>query len=307
MQPVRYFLNESRWRMSPTGAERCLLLVHAHPDDESIFTGATMAKYAAEGARTALVTCTLGERGIIPDNYWPAAEKEPTSADAESRLALLAKLRARELDAACAELGVTDHRYLGGPGRWRDSGPRVGDDPRSFVWAALDEAAADLATLIRELQPQVIVTYDSNGFYGHPDHIQAHRVAWRAYELACDPTRTKFYAVAMPNSAAARLAAPADGPEDDPSQSAAAGLLPFTRPEEQVTAEIDAAAYLDAKVAALRAHATQIVVDEPFFEMTGLATIRALGTEYYTLLSGPGVTTAGMAGQGREADLFCGL
>ncbi len=296
--------------MSPADAGRCLLLVHAHPDDESIFTGATMAKYAAEGARIALVTCTLGERGGIQSNYQAADEIEQMSTDLESLLALMAKLRARELDAACAELGVTDHWYLGGPGRWRDSGCSVGDDPRSFVWAVLDEAAADLATLVRQIQPQVIVTYDSNGFYGHPDHIQAHRVAWRAYQMACDPMRTKFYAVAMPRSVAAQATAQAplpDGPEDDMRQSPSAGLLQFALPEEQVTTKIDAAAYLDAKLAALKAHATQIVVDEPFFETIGPLRMRALGTEYYTLLSGPGVTTAGPAGQRRETDLFCGV
>lgn len=281
--------------MSPTDAGRCLLLVHAHPDDESIFTGATIAKYAAEGARVALVTCTLGERGIIPSNYQAAHDIKLMSADTESRLALLAKLRAQELEAACAELGVTDHRYLGGHGRWRDSGPRVGDDPRSFVWAILDEAASALASLVREMRPQVIITYDSNGFYGHPDHIQAHRVAWHAYQMACDPARTKFYAVAMPRSVAAQATAPS------------ADLLQFALPEEQVTAEIDAAAYLDAKLAALKAHATQIVVDEPFFEIIGVIKMRALAMEYYTLLSGPGVTTAGPAGQGRETDLFCGV
>lgn len=284
--------------MSPTDARRCLLLVHAHPDDESIFTGATIARYAAEGARIALVTCTLGERGIFPSNYQEPDEVEQMPADMECRLALMAKLRGQELDTACAALGVTDHWYLGGPGRWRDSGPRVGDDPRSFVWAVLDEAASDLAALIREIQPHAIVTYDSNGFYGHPDHIQAHRVAWRAYQMACDPKRTKFYAVAIPRSVAAQAAAQESSPDE---------LLQFALPEEQVTAKIDADAYLDAKLAALKAHASAIVVDAPFFEIIGLIKMRALGTEYYTLLSGPGVTTAGPAGQGRETDLFCGL
>jgi len=110
----------------------------------------------------------------------------------------LAKLRAKELGAACAELGVTEHWYLGGPGRWRDSGPRGCDDPRAFASAELDETTDELAALVRKVQPQVMVTYDANGFYGHPDHVQAHRVAWHLYQQACNPLRTKFYALTMP-------------------------------------------------------------------------------------------------------------
>src|SRR6202050_410151 len=115
--------------------ERRLLLVHAHPDDESIGTGATMAKYAAEGARVTLVTCTLGELGeIIPPSLAHLA------ADQDDRLG---PYRIGELDAACAALGVTAHRFLGGPGRWRDSGMMGtpgNDDPRCFWRADLDEA-----------------------------------------------------------------------------------------------------------------------------------------------------------------------
>lgn len=292
--------------MNSIGAGRCLLLVHAHPDDESIFTGATMAKYAAEGVRVVLVTCTQGERGPIPSSYLAAGENGQVPQDVESRLALAAKIRTGELDAACAELGVTDHWYLGGPGRWRDSGPRVGDDESAFCWAVLDEAAGALAALVREIQPQVVVTYDSKGFYGHPDHIQAHRVARRAYQLACDPARTKFYAVAMPRSVAAAAAGQSQ-PAGQGNGSASAGLLQFALPDEQVTTKIDATAYLDAKLAALRAHATQIVVDEPFFDIPGLIKMRALGTEYYTLLSGPAVNTSGAAAHGQETDFFYGV
>src|ERR1700721_21968 len=125
---------------------RRLLLVHAHPDDESIYTGATMARYAAEGARVTLVTCTLGELGeIIPPSLaYLAADKEDR----------LGAYRIGELTAACAALGVTDHRFLGGPGRWRDSGmmglPSNGD-PGSFWQADVDEAAAELVAVIREI------------------------------------------------------------------------------------------------------------------------------------------------------------
>ncbi len=158
---------------------RRLLLVHAHPDDESIYTGATMARYAAEGVQVTLVTCTLGELGeIIPPSLAHlAAEKEDR----------LGQYRIGELAAACAALGVTDHRFLGGPGRWRDSGmmgTEGNDDPRCFWRADVDQAARALLDVIGEVRPQVVVTYDADGAYGHPDHIQAHRVAWRACELA---------------------------------------------------------------------------------------------------------------------------
>jgi N-acetyl-1-D-myo-inositol-2-amino-2-deoxy-alpha-D-glucopyranoside deacetylase len=239
-----------------------LLLVHAHPDDESIGTGATMAKYAAEGALVTLVTCTLGEEGeIIPPSLAHLA------AGKEDRLG---EYRIGELDAACAVLGVTDHRFLGGAGRWRDSGmmgTAANDDPRCFWRADVDEAARALLDVIREVRPQVLVTYDANGFYGHPDHIQAHRVAWRAFELAGPDGPTKFYATAAPDS-------------------------------DQVTTEIDAEAYLGQKLAAMRAHATQITVSPPYFALSDGVRRLARGTECYTLLAGP-------RGPGdREADLF---
>ena len=251
---------------------RRLLLVHAHPDDESIGTGATMAKYAAEGAQVTLVTCTLGELGeVIPPSLAHLA------ADREDRLG---EYRIGELDAACAALGVTDHRFLGGPGRWRDSGmmgTAQNENPRCFWQAGLEEPVAALLEVIREVRPQVLVTYDANGFYGHPDHIQAHRVAWRAFELAADGGLAgagglaKFYATAAPDYA---------------------GL----------TTEIDATAYLDRKLNAMRAHATQITVSAPYFALSNDIRLEALGTEYYTLLAGPRGPAAGPAG--RETDLF---
>jgi N-acetyl-1-D-myo-inositol-2-amino-2-deoxy-alpha-D-glucopyranoside deacetylase len=176
---------------SADAPDRRLLLVHAHPDDESIYTGATMAKYAAEGARVTLVTCTLGELGeVIPASLAHlGAEKEDG----------LGEYRIGELAAACAALGVTDHRFLGGPGRWRDSGmmgTEGNDDPRCFWRADVDQAAGALLDVIAEVRPQVLATYDAQGAYGHPDHIQAHRVAWRACELAGPDAPEKFYATA---------------------------------------------------------------------------------------------------------------
>ena len=247
---------------SADAPDRRLLLVHAHPDDESIYTGATMAKYAAEGARVTLVTCTLGELGevIPPSLAYLAAAKEDG----------LGEYRIGELAAACAELGVTDHRFLGGPGRWRDSGmmgTEGNDDPRCFWRADVDQAARALLDVIAGVRPQVLLTYDAHGAYGHPDHIQAHRVAWRACELAGPDAPEKFYATATLES----------------------GL---------VTTEVEASVWFGAKLAAMRAHATQITVDPPFFALSDGVRRPASGTEYYTLLAGP-------RGPGlREAGLF---
>ena len=211
---------------------RRLLLVHAHPDDESIYTGATMARYAAEGAQVTLVTCTLGELGeVIPPSLAHLADGDG---------ARLGEYRIGELAAACAALGVTDHRFLGGPGRWRDSGMMGtpgNDDPRCFWRADVDQAARALLDVIGEVRPQVVVTYDANGAYGHPDHIQAHRVAWRACELAGPDAPDKFYA------------------------TAALGVA------DQVTTAIEAGPWFGRKLAAMRAHATQITVDPPFFAL----------------------------------------
>ena len=159
--------------------ERRVLFVHAHPDDETVGTGATMARYAAAGAHVTLVTCTLGEEGEI---HVPAVAGLAAAAGDQ-----LGGYRYVELERACAALGVTDHRYLGGAGRYRDSGmmgTEANKHPRAFWGADVDEAAAALLEVIREVRPQVVVTYDPNGGYGHPDHIQAHRVAMRAVELA---------------------------------------------------------------------------------------------------------------------------
>ncbi len=290
----------------PDGGQR-LLLVHAHPDDESIGTGATMAKYAEEGAGVTLITCTLGELGeIIPP------ELKHLAADADGGLG---EYRIGELAAACAALGVTDHRFLGGPGRWRDSGMMgepSNDAPGCFWQADLDEAADELLKVIREVRPQVLISYDDNGFYGHPDHIQAHRVAWRAFELA-DGAVTKFYATAVPRSVLAAGIEAMRGRE--PSGNAPGGAdftrvdsvddLPFGVPDEVVTTEIDATAYLDQKVAAMRAHATQIAVDSQFFAFSDNIGQRAFGREYYTLLAGP--RGRGSGPHERESDLFAGL
>ncbi|MFG2005765.1 N-acetyl-1-D-myo-inositol-2-amino-2-deoxy-alpha-D-glucopyranoside deacetylase [Spirillospora sp. NPDC048911] len=287
-----------------------ILFVHAHPDDESIGTGASMAKYAAEGAHVCLVTCTLGEEGeVIPE------ELRHLAADKEDRLG---EHRIGELADACAALGVADHRFLGGAGRWRDSGMMGGasnDDPRCFWRAEVDEAAADLVKIIREVRPQVVVTYDERGNYGHPDHIQAHRVARRAVELAADPAHAggepwqvaKFYAYATPRTVLARAIAVMREAKLPFDRVAGLDELGSGVPDDRITTMVDARPYLPAKLAALRAHRTQVSVapDEvgPFFALSNGLGQQAFGTEFFILLAGErGPAAPG----GRETDLFAG-
>jgi N-acetyl-1-D-myo-inositol-2-amino-2-deoxy-alpha-D-glucopyranoside deacetylase len=293
-------------RLAQVTTSRRVLFVHAHPDDESIETGATMAKYAAESADVTLVTCTLGELGeVIPP------ELAHLAFDREGGLG---EYRIGELAAACRALGVTDHRFLGGPGRWRDSGmmgTSTNKLPGCFWLADVDEAARLLLAVITEIRPQVLVSYDARGFYGHPDHIQAHRVSRRAFELA-DGLVSKLYATAVPKSvlaeAMALLAEDSRGGQlggVEFSRVDSVEALPFGTDDENVTTQIDAADYLDAKLAAMRAHVTQIAVDSPFFALSDMVGRKALGTEYYTLLAGPGGSGDGPGG--RETDLFADL
>ncbi|MGW0390391.1 N-acetyl-1-D-myo-inositol-2-amino-2-deoxy-alpha-D-glucopyranoside deacetylase [Streptomyces sp. NPDC003042] len=297
---------------------RRLLLVHAHPDDESINNGVTMAKYAAEGAHVALVTCTLGEEGevIPPGLAHLAADRDDT----------LGAHRVGELGAAMKELGVTDHRFLGGPGRFRDSGMMGAPQntrPGAFWSADVDEAAGYLVEVIRELRPQVLVTYDPDGGYGHPDHIQAHRVAMRGAELAGrDGYRPelgaphaigKIYWNRVPRSVVdegfARLRA-AGGKAPFPGL-ASPDDVPGVVPDEQITAEIgddDAEGgggqrFVAAKSAAMRSHATQIAVDGPFFALSNELAQPLFAREYYELAVGEPGAPAGV----RERDLFAGV
>jgi N-acetyl-1-D-myo-inositol-2-amino-2-deoxy-alpha-D-glucopyranoside deacetylase len=292
-------------------ANRRLLLVHAHPDDETISNGATMARYAADGAHVTLLTCTLGEEGevLVPELGHLAADKEDR----------LGQHRIGELAAAMAELGVTDHRFLGGAGRYRDSGMMgtpANDRPGCFWQTPVEDAAVHAVEVIREVRPHVLVTYDENGGYGHPDHIQAHRVAMRSAELAGDPgfrpdsgqpwQITKVYWNAMPQS---RIRAAIRALHDAGESSSFASIdpdgdIPFAVPDELVTTEIDASAYAEAKVAALRAHATQIAVDGPFFALSNNLGSQVLAHEHYRLVRGE----LGPAGDdGWEIDLFGGL
>jgi N-acetyl-1-D-myo-inositol-2-amino-2-deoxy-alpha-D-glucopyranoside deacetylase len=299
--------------------EQRMLLVHAHPDDESINQGATMAKYVARGTRVTLVTCTLGEEGevLVPELEHLGPDRDDT----------LGQHRVTELANAMKELGVTDHRFLGGPGKYRDSGmvwhadghATAGEDVKegTFWRADLLEAAADLVEVIREVRPQVLVTYDEFGGYGHPDHIQAHRVATYAASLAAARSYrpdlgeawdvAKIYWGAMSESrmreGLRRLRAAGDTTSFagmDPEAS----LPPFVTPDHLLDAVVDATEFAEAKMAAMKAHATQITVDGPFFALSNNVGNEVWGLEYFRLVKG----AKGPVGEdGLETDLFAGL
>jgi N-acetyl-1-D-myo-inositol-2-amino-2-deoxy-alpha-D-glucopyranoside deacetylase len=305
------------------GAAHRLLLVHAHPDDETINNGATMARYVEAGAHVTLITCTRGEQGeiLVPQLQHLAAEREDR----------LGAHREAELSAAMAALGVADHRFLGeaGHGRparvYRDSGMAYGPDgavvpdpqvrPDAFVLADADEAAQRLADVVREVRPQVLVTYDPGGGYGHPDHVHAHQVAMGAVELAAAVEGIggpawqvpKVYWTVLPESRARREPAAVDEEPANPFRSRPRGgpRLSMIVPDEQVTACVAAEAFVPRKAAALRAHTTQISVAGEFFALSDGVGRPLVGVEYYRLVSG---SPAGpFDADGRESDLFSGV
>ena len=299
--------------------EQRMLLVHAHPDDESINQGATMAKYVARGTKVTLVTCTLGEEGevLVPELEHLAAHRDDT----------LGQHRITELANAMKELGVTDHRFLGGAGRFRDSGmvwhaeghAVAGEDVKegTFWRADLLESSTYLVEIIREVRPQVLVTYDEFGGYGHPDHIQAHRVATYGASLAGsrsfkpelgEPWEVaKIYWGAMSESrmrdGLRRLRESGDttafeGMDPD------GPMPPFIVPDHMLDAVVDGSDFVEAKMAAMRAHATQIAVDGPFFALSNNIGNEVWGTEFFRLAKG----VKGPVGEdGLETDLFAGL
>jgi N-acetyl-1-D-myo-inositol-2-amino-2-deoxy-alpha-D-glucopyranoside deacetylase len=303
---------------SPRPAQR-LLLVHAHPDDESINHGATMARYVAEGRGVTLVTCTAGEMGeiLVP-------ELEHLGADQEDKLG---EHRRTEIADALAVLGVTDHRWLGGFQAYRDSGMQWHEDghaipadtihDNAFWHADLNEAADHLVRVIREVQPQVLVTYDQFGNYGHPDHIQAHRVAMYAAQLAAVPSYglelgepwevTKIYWAAIAES---RMRASLRALREAGDTTTFEGMDPegdlgrWVTADDLLTAAVDGSAYVEQKMSALRAYPTQITVDdEPFFALTDEGN-QMWGVEFFRIAKGePGELGA----DGLESDLFAGI
>ena len=296
--------------MTLAPGDRRLLFVHAHPDDESINNGATMARYVAEGAHVALLTCTLGEEGeiLLPELAGLAADQGDQ----------LGGYRIVELAAAMAALGVTDHRFLGGAGRWRDSGmvgTPANDHPRAFWNADPAETLAAAVAVLRDVRPQVVVGYDEHGGYGHPDHVQAHRVTMRAVEAAAEPDYrpdlgaphavAKVYWTVVPVSVLQRgidaLAATTSGY----SGLTDAAEIPFAAADADVACEIDGAAHLTAKTAAMHAHATQLTLEGDFFALSNNLGQEVLATEYYQLVRGDRGPGAGA--HSWETDLFAGL
>ena len=277
-----------------------LMAVHAHPDDEAIGTGGVLARAAAEGIRTVLVTCTGGEVGEInPD----------TAVEIEN----LGAVRERELRTACEVLGVPHLELLG----YRDSGMAGTEDnhhPDSFALADLDRATARLVALVRKYRPSVIVTYDENGFYGHPDHINAHRIAARAYELAGEPAYDagngdepwaplKLYYTAISKSNMAEfgralreagITPPLDeGMEsDEPS---------WGTPDELVTTVVDVSAHVGQKRRALFAHATQMGPEVFFAKLPEPLFDQLFSRESFQLVH------ARLPVSAPESDLFNGL
>jgi len=300
-----------------TSPDRRILFVHAHPDDETIGNGATMAKYVAEGVGVTLVTSNRGEMGevLVPELEYLAFEKEGG----------LGAHREVELANAMKALGVTDHRFLGGPGRFHDSGmvwaengtATAGPDvPEGAFWHADLLVASDLLVeIIREVRPHVLVTYDEFGGYGHPDHVQAHRVSTYAASLAgirsykgelgeaWDIPKIYWSATSKTQMADGIRSLRAAGDTTsfegwDPDD------LPWGTEDTDLDAVVDAPEFIEAKEDAMRAHRTQIEVDGPFFALSNNAGTRIWGKEYYRLAKG----RLGPVGpDGLEEDLFAGL
>lgn len=291
-----------------TASAKRLLLVHAHPDDETITTGGTIARYASEGADVTVLTCTLGEEGEVIGDAWAGL----VAAEADQ----LGGYRIAELSAALSALGSGAPRFLAGAGRYRDSG-MIGtpsaSNPRAFVNARLDEAVGAVVAVIREIRPHVVITYDPNGGYGHPDHIQAHAITTAAVEAAAtaaypetgEPWSTpKFYWTVTERSGLERgIAAISEFPEN--WRLPEPGELPSVE-DADVTTAIDVRGVIDAKARALSAHATQVTVapSGAEFALSNNVVQPILTVEHFVLAAG----TLGPVGEdGRERDLFGGL
>ena len=284
-------------------ASKRLLLVHAHPDDETINNGVTMAKYAKDGAQVTLVTCTRGEEGEVL-----VAELASLASDKDDKLG---QHREIELKDAMAHLGIADFRFLGAPNKkWRDSGmmgmPQ--NDRTDVFWQSdLDESANELVKIILEIKPQVLITYDEFGGYGHPDHIKAHRVAMRAAEIA--ETKgwkiEKIYWNTMPRSVIQMGIEKMKEVGSDFFGAESVDDLPFAKPDELVTSVVHASEFVPQKLAAMKAHATQIAVDGPFFALSNNLGLSVWGDEYYTIVKGE--KAAPFDENGRELDLFAGI
>jgi N-acetyl-1-D-myo-inositol-2-amino-2-deoxy-alpha-D-glucopyranoside deacetylase len=277
-----------------------LLFVHAHPDDETINNGATIARYTAAGAEVTVLTCTLGEEGEVIGERWSRL-----AADGADQLG---GYRIGELGDALRALGAAPPCFLGGAGHWRDSG-MVAAPPRNrrtrFVDADTGEAVGAVADVIAGLRPHVVVTYDPGGGYGHPDHIQAHRVTTAAIEAAADRWAVPKFYWTVTSASAFRAALAALGPED----AAPDWIWPdghgIGYPDDRITAVVDGSAHLGAKVAAIGAHATQMTLGPTgrAFTLSNRIVLPVLAQEHYILAAG---TPGPVDERGWETDLFAG-
>ncbi|MCC6175830.1 MAG: PIG-L family deacetylase [Chloroflexi bacterium] len=262
------------------------LAIRPHPDDESSATGGLLAKYAAEGRRTGVVTCTGGEEGEIHDPDLVYEEAFPR----------LRSIRERELLRACEVLGVAELRLLG----YRDSGMvgvEANQHPDAFMNADLDEAGVRVAAIVRELRPRVIVTENAEGSYGHPDHVMCHRVAVRGWELAADPSAPvegepwrpeRLYVMSPVFEGWEEVVdlMRAEGLDTAPivgMLERRAGRFPSAKVDD-VTAAIDVSAYVETQRAALLCHRTQIPADSFFVRLPITIARRAFRTAYLTRL-----------------------
>ena len=277
-----------------------VLLVHAHPDDETINNGATMALYAALGAEVTLVACTRGVEGevLVPElSHLASGEQD-----------LLGVHREGELAAAMKALGVSDFRFLGDPSVcYRDSGMMgtpQNDRPDVFWQADVKQASGYLVEIIDEIKPHILITYDEIGGYGHPDHIQAHRIAMEAAENATW-TIPKIYWNTTPKSVIADGIEKMKALGSDFFGADNADDLPFAKDDEFVTTIIDGNNYVQAKMDAMAAHLTQIALDGPFFALSNNIGLQVWGNEYYTLVRGE--RSGPFDEMGRETDLFAGI
>jgi len=243
-----------------------LVCFHAHPDDESIATGGVMAKAAADGHDVVLVVATGGEEGEVAEGFLD---------DGES----LGERRLQETLASAEVLGVKAVEWLG----YRDSGmvdTPTTKNPECFWQADVDEAATKLAVILRSHDCDVLTIYDSNGTYGHPDHIQVHRVGARAAELygkadVFEATMNRDY-VQRNIKAMRESTNDADIPGDVPPEDFEIGV-----PESQITTAVDVSAYVDLKRASMRAHASQISEQSFFLLMPDEVFTGAFGTEWF--------------------------
>ncbi len=281
--------------MTLTTAPR-LLLVHAHPDDESLWTGGTIARYASAGVRVTVVTCTLGEEGeIIPEFLRQLAADQADQ---------LGGYRVGELRAACTALGVSDHRFLGGIGRWRDSGmvgTPANKHARAFAAGDLGQQVEALAGILADVRPQVVVTYGPDGGYGHPDHIRAHDITMAACASMSNVDRV-FHAVTSARAVSAGVEA-LSHVDGLPYRLPLPGELPMTD-DAAITTMVPITEALPAKLAALRAHGTQIslwqsAAGEYCYALSNGIAQPIVSAEYYVLARGNA--------DGAESDLFGGL